>query len=74
MPPGASAIARYRRDEAPELGYDRVMVYRFDREGTGESLRRIGTAILSHTRPTLPRLDIPPQARRMHLAQRSSQC
>jgi diguanylate cyclase (GGDEF)-like protein/PAS domain S-box-containing protein len=52
-------------------GYDRVMVYRFDREGSGE-------VIAEDCEPDLepylglhyPASDIPPQARRMYLAQR----
>jgi diguanylate cyclase (GGDEF)-like protein/PAS domain S-box-containing protein len=52
-------------------GYDRVMVYRFDREGNGEV---IAEACEHDLGPYLglryPASDIPRQARRMYLAQR----
>ncbi len=52
-------------------GYDRVMVYRFDREGHGEV---IAEARERNLEPYLglhyPASDIPRQARRMYLAQR----
>jgi diguanylate cyclase (GGDEF)-like protein/PAS domain S-box-containing protein len=52
-------------------GYDRVMVYRFDREGNGEVIAEDRERDLE---PYLglhyPASDIPPQARRMCLAQR----
>jgi diguanylate cyclase (GGDEF)-like protein len=52
-------------------GYDRVMVYRFDREGNGEVIAEDREHDLE---PYLglhyPASDIPPQARRMYLAQR----
>ena len=52
-------------------GYDRVMVYRFDREGNGEVIAEDRDRDLE---PYLglhyPGSDIPPQARRMYLAQR----
>jgi diguanylate cyclase (GGDEF)-like protein len=52
-------------------GYDRVMVYRFDREGNGEVIAEAREGDLEpYLGLRYPASDIPRQARRMYLAQR----
>ena len=52
-------------------GYDRVMVYRFDQDGSGEIIAEAKEAALgTYVGLHYPATNIPPQARKLYLAQR----